>query len=229
MSTIRAGSQATAAAWRSTARRQAARSARRARAHPRGSRPRAARAALVPAGTVLLAAACGSVSPGAAAPPSRLYLQSLTYSRCMRTHGVPDFPILQQGPGGTLVHPVSPPAGMLTAPAYDPAFRACLKLAVIGAGSRARYQAAALQGLKQAECMRAHGIPGYPSPGTLDGGIHSPDFTAIGLDPHTLQFQAAAQACGLGPVWQVMWWWPATAAQPGQGMQDYRRSGRRAT
>jgi hypothetical protein len=140
-----------------------------------------------------------------------------------------DFPILQQGPGGSLVHPVSPPAGMLTAPGYDAAFRTCLKLAVIGGGSRARYQAAALQGLKQAECMRAHGIGNYPSPGTLDGGIHSPDFTAIGLDPHTLQFQAAAQACGIGPAWQVMWWWPAAAVQPGQGTQAQPSPARRAS
>lgn len=170
---------------------------------------RAAWVATVTAGTVLLAAACGSGSPGPAASPSRLYQQSLTYSRCMRSHGVPDFPVLQQGPGGSLIHPVSPPAGMLAAPGYDAAFRACLDLAVIGARARARYQAAALHALRQAECMRAHRVTRYPSPGTLDGGIHSPDFSAIGLDPHTLQFQAAAKACGTGPLWQVMWWWPA--------------------
>lgn len=72
---------------------------------------------------------------------------------------------LQQGPGGSLVHPASPPAGMLTAPGYDAAFRACLKLAVIGGRSRTRYQVAALQALKQAECVRTHGITGFPSPG----------------------------------------------------------------
>ena len=191
------------------------RAGRQARAHCLRSLLRQAARAAAVSGTVLLAAACGSGSPGPAAPPSRLYQHSLTYSRCMRSHGVPDFPILTQGPGGSLVHPVSPPAGMLTAPGYDAAFRSCLRLAVIGGGSRARYQAAALRGLEQAECMRAHGITRYPSPGTLDGGIHSPDFTAIGLDPHTLQFQAAAKACGLGPVWQVMWWWPAADSGPG--------------
>jgi len=166
------------------------------------------RAAIVAAGTALLAAACGGGTPGAA-PPSRLYQQSLTYSRCMRSHGVPDFPILNQGPGGSLDHPASPPAGMLTAPGYDSAFLACLRLAVVGGGSRARYQAVAVHALRQAECMRAHRITNYPSPGTLDGGIHVPDFTAIGLDPHTLQFQAAAKACGIGLVWPVIWWWPA--------------------
>jgi hypothetical protein len=170
------------------------------------------------AGTVLLAAACGGGgSAGPAASPSRLYRQSLTYSRCMRSHGVPDFPILKQGPGGKLVHPLSPPAGMLTAPGYDGAFRACLRLAVVGGGSPARYRAAALKGLQQSECMRAHGITGYPSPGALDGGLHEPDFTAIGLDPHTLQFQMASEACGMGLAWQSVWWWPAAGTQPGQG------------
>ena len=178
---------------------------------------------------MLLAAACGSGPPGSAASPSRLYQQSLTYSRCMRSHGVPDFPILKQGPGGSLAHPVSPPAGMLSAPGYDAAFRSCLKLAVVGGGSRARYQATALHGLQQAECMRAHGITSYPSPGTLDGGIHSPDFTAIGLDPHTLQFLAAAKACGIGTAWQAMWWWPAAAVQPGQGKVVRRSRAQRAS
>jgi hypothetical protein len=167
------------------------------------------------AGTLMLAAACGGGSRAAAGSPSRLYQQEHTYSMCMRSHGVPDFPILRQGPDGSLVHPVSPPPGMLTAPGYDAAFRACLKLAVVGGGSPARYRVIALKALQQAECMRAHGITGYPSPGTLEGGIHSPDFTAIGLSTHTLQFQAAGQACEMGLAsWQTLWWWPATLAQP---------------
>jgi hypothetical protein len=58
-------------------------------------------------------------------------------------------------------------------------------------------------------CMRSQGAPFWPEPSqvpqgvwdnpntyeiTLDGGLHSPAFTTIGLDPHTLRFQAAAQA-----------------------------------
>jgi hypothetical protein len=168
------------------------------------------------AATVLLAAACGGGAPSAPAASSALYRQSLAYSRCMRSHGVPDFPILRPGPGGSLVHPLSPPAGMLTAPGYDTAFRACLKLAVTSGGSRfaARYRAMALAGLKQAECMRAHGITGYPSPAALGGGLHGPDAVTVGLDTHTLQFQAAAKACGMGLLWQQVWWWPAGSEQP---------------
>lgn len=191
----------------------AARPARRVRARGLGKR-RVTWLAVLPAGAVLLAAACGGGSPASAASPGRsLYARELTYSRCMRSHGVPDFPILKQGPGGTLVHPVSPPPGMLTAPGYDPAFRACLKLAVTD-GSPARYRAGALNGLHQAECIRAHGITGYPSPAALDGGLHVPDFTAIGFDPHTLRFQAAGRACGMGLMWQSLWWWPAGSPGP---------------
>ena len=197
---------------------RAARTARQppviGRACGRGHRRRATRLAVVSAGTVLLAAACGGGSP-AASPGGSLYQQSLAYSRCMRVHGVPDFPILKQGPRGSLVHPVSPPTGMLTSPGYDAAFRACLKLAVVGGGSPARYRAMAFKGLAQAECMRAHGITGYPSPGALDGGLHEPDATAIGLDTHTPQFAAAARACGMaGGLWQAQWWWPAGLSQP---------------
>lgn len=214
MSTTRAGSRATDAARQPLVSGGAVRSARWTHAHGLGDRRRVAWLAVVPAGTVLLAAACGG-SPGP--PPGQaLYQRSLTYSLCMRSHGVLDFPILQQGPGGSLVHPLSPPTGMLSSPGYDAAFRACLKLAVVGGGRRfaALYQARALHGLKQAECMRAHGISGYPSPGALDGGLHDPDDTVIGLDPHTLRYQAASKACGMKMAWQVVWWWPAGVTQP---------------
>lgn len=219
MSTTRAGSQAADAARQLSVRGEAVGSARRARARGLGQRWQVAWLAVVLAAAAVLATACGGSPPGAAASPGQaLYQQSLTYSRCMRSHGVPDFPILKQGPGGTLVRPLSPPAGMLTAPGYDAAFRVCLKLAVTGGRSAARYRAMALKVLKQAECMRGHGITGFPSPATLDGGIHSPDFTAIGLDPHTLQFLAAGRACGLGDLgdllWQMLWWWPAGVTQP---------------
>lgn len=188
-----------------------------------GRRRRAAWLVVLLAGTMLLAACGGSPAP-AASPGQSLYARELAYSQCMRSHGVPDFPILKQAPGGKVVHPVSPPPGMLTAPGYDAAFRACLKLAVTSAGDAAHYRAAALKGLQQAECMRAHGVTGYPSPGALDGGLHVPDYTVIGFDPHTLRFQAAGRACGTGPLWQVLWWWPAGMTGPVPGMDGEVRS-----
>ncbi len=176
---------------------------------------RAAALAAALAGTVLLAAACGGGSPRpAASPGQRLYQQALAYSQCMHSHGVPEFPDPKQGPGGTLVYPLNPPKGMLTSAGYDAAFRACLKLAVTGGRPAAPYQAMAGEALKQAECMRAHGITRYPSPAAIGGGIHAPDFTTTGIDTHTPRFHAAGKTCRTPGMWGLVWWWPAGSVQP---------------
>jgi hypothetical protein len=177
---------------------------------------------------VPLGAACGggSSSAGPAASSGhQLYKQAVAYSRCMRAHDVTDFPIPAKGPKGTLVYPVRPPAGMLSSAHYDPAFRACLKQAVISGGRQyaARYRAIAIRALQQAECMRAHGITGFPSPATVNGGIHSPDYSAIGLDRNTLKFQAAGRACGLAGLWRSVWWWSSGSGQPDQYHHAERR------
>src|SRR5215469_4504226 len=104
MSTIRAGSHAAGAARRSTVSGEAARPAHGERApwNGAGRRRWVAWLAVGSAGIVLLAAACGGGSPGPAVSPGQgLYQRELTYSECMRTHGVPDFPILRQGRGGS--------------------------------------------------------------------------------------------------------------------------------
>ena len=160
------------------------------------------------AGTALLAAACNSGGSSGQGAGSQ-YQRALTYSHCMRAHGVADFPDPNPGPGGTLVYPLNPPTGLLTSPAYDAAFRACLGLAVTGGLPAARYRAAAAHALKQAECMHAHGITNYPFPAAINGGIHIPDFTPS-LNTHTVQFQAAGRACGMPDLWRTVWWWPAT-------------------
>ena len=51
------------------------------------------------AGAAVLTVACGGSAPGPAAPGQALYQRSLTYSRCMRSHGVPDFPSSSRDPG----------------------------------------------------------------------------------------------------------------------------------
>jgi hypothetical protein len=163
--------------------------------------------------TMLLASACGA----SATSHGRLYQQELAYTGCMRSHGVPDFPAPKPGPDGTLTFPLNPPAGMLARPGYDAAFRACLKRAVIGARS-ARYRAIALSALKQAECMRTHGIASYPSPAALNGGLHVPDTTMI-LDTHTAVPGRREGSAGSWNSWMLQWWWPT-----GSGSRD-RRAG----
>ncbi len=166
---------------------------------------------VLPTGIVLLAAACGGGSPAqpVPSPTPSIYQQSLTYAECMHAHGAPEFPAPELGPGGSLIHPVAPPRGMLSSPGYDKAFRACEQLAPGSGRSAGRSQTLVDRALSVAECMRAHGIAGYPDPALIDGGAHVPDLWAIGVDTHTPQFQTAGRACRVGLLWQLEWWWPA--------------------
>jgi hypothetical protein len=77
--------------------------------------------------------------------------------------------------------------------------------ASLGSGSSSRYQAM----VKYSECMRTHGVPGFPDPqATANGGgalvIHGGPGSAI--DPSSPSFQSAQRTCaklmpsGAGPL-----------------------------
>jgi hypothetical protein len=65
-------------------------------------------------------------------------------------------------------------------------------------------------------CVESH-RGSYPNDATLGahvaaatgGGIHTPDLTAIGVDPHALRFHMAGMACRMPGLWQLEWWCPA--------------------
>jgi hypothetical protein len=143
----------------------------------------------------------------ASARHGKLDRQARRYTKCMRTHGVADFPAAKPGKDGSVVYPVNPPAGMLSSAGYDPAVRACLNTAIHGRSPR--YRTLVLGALKQAECMRSRGISGFPSPATLSGGIHVPDITTPFVATHTAQFLASAKACKMTGLWNLTWWWRA--------------------
>ena len=98
----------------------------------------------------------------------------LAFSRCMRAHGLPDFPdpdpnggitINSGGPGGKNLGP--------DAPAFKAAQKACASLAPGGgAATPAEKAKRRAEGLKMAQCMRAHGILDFPDP-SADGGSRS--------------------------------------------------------
>lgn len=149
----------------------------------------------------ILLTACGgrsggpgvaSVSPtstsGGSASATSQRASALAYSKCMRAHGIKDFP--DPGPDGEISINVTPGSD-LTGPRFDAANNACKSLMPQENSSRnpAVVRAAAL---KYARCMRAHGIKKFPDPGS-DGGIQisaGPD-----LDPSSPQFKAADKAC----------------------------------
>src|SRR5215469_9241605 len=140
--------------------------------HRGGERARLRRAGLLAAALAclaLVATACSSsASSGTGAGPASgggsARHSELAFSRCMRAHGISDFPdptsqggiALNGGPGSDL-NPSSP--------LFKAANSACKPLLPPQkALSPAQQAAARAQALRYARCMRAHGISDFPDP-----------------------------------------------------------------
>lgn len=135
--------------------------------------------ALAAFSSVLALAACGgssrpsSISPGSSSKPARntgspsSYAKSqLKAAKCIRKHGIPDFPDPTFGAGGAQVN-LSTPPGMLTSPGFELAQKECAKLGLELAGYAPTSTATAgemAQALGVARCIRAHGVPNWPDP-----------------------------------------------------------------
>lgn len=159
---------------------------------------RAGRAVTVLTAFGVLATACShsSSGPGVAngaassSPGSSASVGPLALARCMRAHGIRDFPDPDSSgnfnlSGGGDLNPANP--------AYQAAAQACRSLGSAGkasAPSLSPQQIAAT--LKYATCMRDHGIRNYPDSGNSG---HIPGIRHFGIDPNSSQFQAANTAC----------------------------------
>ena len=109
-------------------------------------------------GSALAIAACGA-APNTATPTAAAD-QALEYVRCLRSHGVPNFP--DPSPGGRL--PNIPSDIDTSAPAFRSAEAACARLIPGGSATQNESDKASLLAL--ARCMRAHGVPNFPDPTT---------------------------------------------------------------
>jgi hypothetical protein len=149
---------------------------------------------------VLVAAACGgnpsSTGSDAKAPANTQSVSSqpLAFSRCMRSHGVPNFP----DPNSSGVWPKSQVAGAANNPEYPAAARACGHLLPDGgpgvAPSRAVDQEIQTDMERFARCMRSHGVPNWPDP-TLDRGRAIFDPQAAGIDASSPQISDKVHEC----------------------------------
>ena len=155
----------------------------------------------------LLVAACGGASgPGVAsvgstttAPPASsgsnatANANTLSYVRCMRTHGIKNFPDPENGQGKPSLEQlqqagVDPNSAHFTSASND-----CRDLLVAGELPAATPQYLA-QALKWVRCLRAHGVPDFPDPTTSStGGVIFvlPSET----DQNSPTFQAAMMTC----------------------------------
>jgi hypothetical protein len=180
---------------------------------------RRAGALAIIAGIALLATACsassaassgasnGSGTSNAAGAKSSGYAAEVAYSRCMRSHGVPNFPDPQHNASGTGIATT----GIDTSsPQYHSADATCRHL--LPDGGTATSQQAGQQQLnvllRFAGCMRSHQVPNFPDPVVSNGSI-SWNLGGGSLDTRSPTYQAAQRAC------QSLL--PAGAAVPGAG------------
>jgi hypothetical protein len=168
-----------------------------------GRRRRAGLIAAAAIASSVLVAGCGgtSNSPGVASVGSSTGTTPgksassgkglLAYARCMRAHGVPNFP----DPGSNGAITVSSANGIdPNSPQFKSAQSACQSLAPGGNPSPAQQAKRMAQALKFSQCMRAHGVPKFPDP-TSNGAITIKAGPGSGIDPGSPQFQAAQKAC----------------------------------
>ena len=117
----------------------------------------------------------------------------------MRSHGVPNFPD-PNAQGGIVANGID--TGSST---FHAAANGCRHLLPNGGQPTPAQQAQALaQALKFSQCMRSHGISGFPDPQSLPGGgirIAIRAGQGSNLNPTNPQFQAAQKACqSLNPL-----------------------------
>jgi hypothetical protein len=143
-------------------------------------------------GGVFALAACGSAGKPTASGSSRSSAAFLRYSECMRARGVPNFP---DPPAGGGIHITASSGLDPESPAFQAAMQTCRKLLPGGGPPRIVPESAKLRLLNHAECMRAHGVPGYPDPTfPAGGGVES--FFPSNVEFGAPVFEKALKACG---------------------------------
>jgi hypothetical protein len=157
--------------------------------------------------SILALAACGGSSKPK--PPSSHASAFIGFSKCMRAHGVSNFPD-PTGGGIHLGSNINPQS-----PVFRAAQTVCFKL--LPGGGPGGHKPSATQiadARKTAECMRSHGVSGYPDPivssepptdlnQALYSQVSDQDGIIIAIpkaiDPQSPAFQKAAKICNAGP------------------------------
>ena len=156
----------------------------------------------------LLAAACGgapgshvaqlgstttksSTSSSAAAAQQN---GMLAFSRCMRSHGVPNFP----DPNSSGALPKSQVDQLAaSSPQFPPAHRACEHLLPNGGQpTQAQVQQAWNDMRNFTRCMRSHGVPNWPDPAATSQQDQRPFFhVPDSIDPNAPQITTKIRVC----------------------------------
>ena len=117
---------------------------------------------------------------------------ALVYSRCVRSHGVPDFP--DPGSNGQIRKEAAVRAlrGVSDSRAKA-ATNACANLNPAGQESPTLTAHEQRDYLKAAACMRSHGIASFPDPAFSGGGVHFSIPSSV--DTRSERFTQARRTC----------------------------------
>jgi hypothetical protein len=124
-----------------------------------------------------------------AATPGR---DALEFSKCMRSHGVTNFP----DPKGNAFVFNAATGPNPDSPQFQAAQRACKKyMPNRGVVTPAQSTQSRTQLLRLAKCMRSHGVANFPEPSSHPTGGWGFDITQASLHVTSPAYQAAAQTC----------------------------------
>jgi hypothetical protein len=155
---------------------------------------------------MMLTAAAAALAAGCGSSPSHLpahtaggpAAQAFAYSRCMRSHGVADFPdpkVTTTPGGGSVGIAMMAPSSIGNSPAFKTAEKACQGILPAPGSARPDGNGPSKPILLAfAGCLRSHGIRGFPDP-NAQGQLSAQMINAAGVDVRTPQFAAAGKAC----------------------------------
>lgn len=153
--------------------------------------PRWAGVMAVAASVALVTSGCGGggASAGSGASPSAIsrLAKQIAYSQCIRSHGVPKFP----DPDSNGELNVSRNALGVSYGVLQAAQNACSGLLPGGGQSGQSSAQNVAQALKFAQCIRKHGVPNWPDPGS-NGAFN---LGGTGINAQSSAVLAAQQAC----------------------------------
>jgi hypothetical protein len=130
------------------------------------------------------------VSGGTAQAPGQLQPEIVKYSSCMRSHGVAGFP--EPTVSGSSIS-LEVPRSVLNSPKFASASAACREYAPKKLAPQQITTADQAAYLKAAQCMRSHGIVGFPDPVFSNGNVSFP--VPTGMSTNSPRFLRAREIC----------------------------------